>query len=99
MIKPDSSDSVIITMKDLLLNEYQISKIFDVSRFTIKKLLHEKKIPCVYSESRRPLFNMETLSEWLINNPLVNDDEENLLKELQTEWREKSQSLCRHQSN
>jgi integrase len=77
-------------MKDLLLNEYQISKIFDVSCFTIKKLLHEKKIPCVYSESRRPLFDMETISEWLINNPLIKDDEEDLIKEIQSEWRERS---------
>jgi integrase len=73
-----------------LLNEYQIGKIFDISHAAIKKLVREKKIPCVYNESRIPLFNMTALSEWLTHNPLVEDNEEIRLKKLQTEWREKS---------
>jgi integrase len=77
-------------MEDLL-NEYQISKIFNITSFTVKKLLRENKIPCVYNNnSRKPLFKMEAISEWMINNPLVKENEDIRLKKLQAEWQKKS---------
>jgi integrase len=76
-------------MEDLL-NEHQISRIFNITSFTLKKLLRENKIPCVYNNSRRPLFQLDTLSEWIINNPLLEADEETRLKKLRAEWQEKS---------
>ncbi|MDR0720492.1 MAG: hypothetical protein LBF78_12715 [Treponema sp.] len=74
---------------DNLLTEYQISKIFNITSITLKKLLYEKKIPYV-REGGKPLFRMDVISNWVINNPLVKDDEEVRLRKLQAEWQRKS---------
>jgi integrase len=73
-----------------LLTEYQISKIFNINSITLKKLVHEGKIPYTTSQDSRPCFDMNSISEWIVHNPLIESDEEIYLKKLQTEWREKS---------
>jgi site-specific recombinase XerD len=72
-----------------LLTEYQVSKIFDIDPLTLKRLLREKKLP--YEQGKKPLFRVEAVSQWIINNnPLVEDDEDIRLKKLKAEWQEKS---------
>jgi integrase len=72
------------------LTESQICRIFGINPITLKKLIHDGKIPFTRQDSRRPVFDMKTVSEWVINNPLVQDDEEIYLKKLKAEWQEKS---------
>jgi integrase len=72
-----------------LLTEYQISTIFNINSITLKKLIREGKIPFT-NQGSRPYFDMDTISNWIVNNPLVESDEEIYLKKLQAEWREKS---------
>jgi site-specific recombinase XerD len=73
-----------------LLTEYQMGKIFNINPLTLKKLLRDKKLPCVYEDSKRPLFRIEAVSAWMANNPLVEEDEDARLEKLQAEWQEQS---------
>jgi integrase len=77
---------------DNLLTEYQISKIFNINQITLKKLVHEGKIPFT-NQSSRPRFDMDVISNWMINNPLIENDENIRLEKIQAEWREKSPEL------
>jgi integrase len=72
-----------------LLTEYQISKIFNINQITLKKLIHDGKIPFT-NQGSRPLFDMDTISNWMANNPLIENEEEIYLNKIQSEWREKS---------
>jgi integrase len=74
---------------DDLLTECQISKIFNINQITLKKLIREGRIPFTIQGSR-PRFDMEVITNWMSNNPLIEDDEEIYLKKIQAEWREKS---------
>jgi integrase len=71
-----------------LLTEYQISKIFNIGAITLKKLVRDGKIPFT-TQGSRPYFDMDRMSEWVVNNPLV-ESEEIYLNKIQAEWREKS---------
>jgi integrase len=75
-----------------LLTEYQISKIFNISPLTLKKLICEGKIPFT-TQGTRPHFDMNVISDWLVNNPIIEADEDIRLKRLQLEWQEKSPDL------
>jgi integrase len=74
---------------DNLLTEHQITKIFNINPITLKKLVSEGKIP-VTNQGSRPRFDMNTISNWMLNNPLVENEEEIYLNKIQAEWREKS---------
>jgi hypothetical protein len=74
---------------DNLLTENQISKIFNINLITLKKLVHEGKIPFI-TQGSRPRFDMGAISNWVINNPLMENEEEIYLNKIQAEWREKS---------
>jgi integrase len=74
---------------DNLLTEYQISRIFNIDPVTLKKLVCEGKIPFTSLESRTR-FDMDVISNWMVNNPLVEDNEDIRLKRIQAEWQEKS---------
>jgi site-specific recombinase XerD len=74
---------------DNLLTENQISKIFNINLITLKKLVHEGKIPFAL-QGARPRFDMDTISNWVVNNPLIENEEEIYLNKIQAEWRKKS---------
>jgi integrase len=74
---------------DNLLTENQISKIFNINPITLKKLIREGKIPFANIGSRTR-FDMDTIAAWMVNNPLINNEEEIYLTKIQAEWREKS---------
>jgi site-specific recombinase XerD len=78
---------------DNLLTEHQITRIFNINLITLRKLVREGKIPATDHDSRRPLFDMDTISQWMLNNPLVEDDEDIRLRKIQAEWQEKSPEL------
>jgi integrase len=90
ILKICAAASVIIKIMDKMLTESQISRIFNINPVTLKKLIREGKFPVVTKDSKRPLFDMKTISEWIINNPLIQNDEEVYLKKLEKEWRETS---------
>jgi integrase len=76
-----------------LLTERQISRIFNINPITLKKLMREGKIPFTKNEdSRRPLFDMDAMSRWVADNPLI-EEEEVYLNKIQAEWRGKSPEL------
>jgi integrase len=75
-----------------LLTEYEISKIFNINPMTLNKLLRDNKIPYV-KEGKKPLFRMDAISQWVTNNPLVEDDEEVRIDKLQEEWHKKAPKL------
>jgi hypothetical protein len=77
---------------DSLLTEYQMTKIFNINPLTLKKLVSEGKIPFT-NQGSRPCFDMDELSNWIINNPIIEEDEDIRLKRIQAEWREKSPEL------
>jgi integrase len=77
---------------DNLLTESQISRIFNINPITLKKLIREGKIPFTKEESGLQ-FDMNTISNWIINNPLTKNEEEIYLAKIQSEWREKSPGL------
>jgi site-specific recombinase XerD len=77
---------------DNLLTEYQISKIFNINLLTLKKLVHEGKIPFT-TQGSRLRFDMDTISNWVVNNPLIENEEEIYLNKIQAEWREKSPEI------
>jgi integrase len=72
-----------------LLTENQISKIFNINPITLKKLVHEGKIPFTGQDSR-PRFDMGTISHWMVDNSLVDNEEEVYLNKIRAEWQEKS---------
>jgi integrase len=72
-----------------LLTECQISKIFNINLITLKKLVHEGKIP-VATQGARPRFDEGAISNWVVHNPLIENEEEIYLNRIQAEWREKS---------
>jgi hypothetical protein len=59
----------------LKLTESQICGIFGINPVTLKKLIHAGKFSFTRQNSRRPVFDMKTVSEWVINNPLVQLEE------------------------
>ena len=77
---------------DNLLTENQISKIFNINPITLKKLIHEGKIPFT-NQGSSPRFDMDAIANWILNNPLIEADEDIRLKRIQAEWREKSPEL------
>jgi integrase len=78
-------------MNNNLLTENQISKIFNIRPITLKKLIREGKIPVTAATQGPHLqFDMDTISRWVANNPLIEDDEEIYLKKIQADWRERS---------
>jgi site-specific recombinase XerD len=77
---------------DNLLTEYQITKIFNINPITLRKLVRDGKIPFTYQGSR-PRFDLEEISKWITNNPLIEEDEDIRLKKIQKEWQEKSPEL------
>jgi site-specific recombinase XerD len=77
---------------DSSLTEYQITKIFNINPITLKKLVSEGRIPFT-NQGSRPRFDIEILSNWITNNPIIEEDEDIRLKRIQTEWREKSPEL------
>jgi integrase len=76
-----------------LLTESQINKIFGINPITLKKLIHEGKIPYTTNQNSRPCFDMDIISEWIVNNSLIKSNEELYLQKVQAEWREKSPEL------
>jgi integrase len=74
---------------DSLLTEYQITKIFNINLITLKKLVSEGRIPFT-NQGSQPRFDMDAISNWMINNPLIENEEEIYLNKIQAEWREKS---------
>jgi integrase len=72
-----------------LLTEYQISKIFNIGPMTLKKLIREGKIPFT-TQGSQPRFDMNTISDWIVNNPLIENEEEIYLNKIRSEWQEKS---------
>jgi hypothetical protein len=46
-----------------ILTAEQLSKILNISEFTIKKLARNKELPCVYI-NRRPGFSIDKLLEY-----------------------------------
>ena len=42
----------------------ELSRILDISEFTIRKLAHARELPCVY-EKRRMRFDFDALVEYL----------------------------------
>jgi integrase len=92
MVQKNSKElDAIIRYKGMssLLTEYQMSKIFNINPITLKKLIREEKIP-VTRQGSQPRFDMDSISEWMVHNPLIESDEELYLKKVQAEWREKS---------
>ncbi|MDR2410908.1 MAG: site-specific integrase [Bacteroidales bacterium] len=77
---------------DNLLTEYQIIKIFNINPITLRKLVNEKKIPFT-NQGSRPRFDMDVISNWIINNSIIEEDEDIRLKRIQAEWQEKSPEL------
>jgi excisionase family DNA binding protein len=75
-----------------LLTENQISKIFNINPITLKKLIREGKIPFTKQGSRLR-FEREALSTWMLNNPLIENEEADDLNKIQSQWREKSPEL------
>jgi site-specific recombinase XerD len=73
-----------------LLTESQVSKIFNINSITLKKLIHEGKIPFT-KQGTKPYFDVDAMSKWIANNSIV--EEETYLKKLQSEWREKSPEI------
>jgi integrase len=51
--------------------------------------VHEGKIPFT-TQGSRPRFDMGAISDWVANNPLIDNEEELYLNRIQAEWREKS---------
>jgi integrase len=76
-----------------LLTEYQITKIFNISLITLRKLVREGKIPAANQDSRHPLFKVDAITQWMINNPLIEEDEDIRLRKIQAEWQQKSPEL------
>jgi integrase len=76
-----------------LLTENQMSKIFDINFLTLKKLIHEKKIPCSFNDRRESVFDPDIISGWVKNNPLVNNSDDVFLKKLKTECQNKSPEI------
>jgi integrase len=77
---------------DGFLTEYQITRIFNINPITLKKLINEGKIPFT-SQGSQPRFDMKVLSSWIVNNPIIEEDEDIRLKRIQAEWKEKSPEL------
>jgi integrase len=77
---------------DNLLTANQISKIFNINAITLKKLVNEEKIPFT-NQGSQMRFDIDAISNWIMNNSLVEEDEDIRLKKMQTEWREKSPEL------
>jgi integrase len=75
------------------LTESQITKIFGINPATLRKLIHDGKIPCSYHNSRRPVFDVKTISEWVTNNSIVQNNEETRLNKMRAEWQDKSPEL------
>jgi site-specific recombinase XerD len=88
MVKNRRLQAVIFSM-DNLLTKFQISKIFSINPMTLKKLVREGKIPFT-TQGSRPRFDVGAISNWIVHNPLTENEEEICLNILQAEWREKS---------
>jgi excisionase family DNA binding protein len=83
--------SVIKTMEELL-TEYQIGKIFNIGSITLKKLIRNGKIPFTMQGSR-VRFDIDTISQWITANPLIENEEEIYLCKIRAEWQEKSPGI------
>jgi integrase len=77
---------------DNLLTEYQIARIFNINSITLRKLVNEGKIPFT-GQGSQPRFDMDAISNWITNNPIVGEDEDIRLKRIRAEWQEKSPEL------
>jgi hypothetical protein len=90
-VKNRGASSVIRNMENLL-TEYQITRIFNINPLTLKKLVREGKIPFT-KQGSRARFDMNAISGWIANNPVIDGDEDIRLKRIQAEWLEKSPEL------
>jgi integrase len=91
ILKNQGFQAVIINMNNFL-NEYQISKIFNINPVTLKKLIQAGKIPFT-NAGKHPCFDMNAISDWVVHNPIIEEDEDARLKKIQAEWQEKSPEL------
>jgi hypothetical protein len=77
-LKNRGFQAVIINMNNFL-NEYQISKIFNINPVTLKKLIQAGKIPFT-NTGKHPCFDMNAISDWVVHNPIIEEDEDARLK-------------------
>ncbi|MDR1218806.1 MAG: hypothetical protein LBK73_04265 [Treponema sp.] len=77
-----------------VLTERQISRIFNINPLTLRKLMREGKIPFTKNQDSRPsLFDIDAISRWVADNPLIESEEDVYLNKMRAEWRRKSPEL------